>query len=201
MNKEIFLTELEKHLSEISKNDRKQWLDYYSEMIDDRTEDGLSEEEALLMIGSPIDISQQIKSEQPLAKLVGQRIKPKRKLRAWEIVLLVLGFPIWGSILISLAAVVLCLYISAWALIISLWAAELSFAASGVAGVLAFIPVGCLQGNYPSALFLLGAGLVLIGLSVFFFFACKALTKGFCKATKALLRSVKTGLSKPRATR
>ena len=47
MNKSEFLGELEKSLSELPEKDRSRSLDYYGEMIDDRTEEGLSEEEAV----------------------------------------------------------------------------------------------------------------------------------------------------------
>lgn len=198
MTKAEFLAELEKQLSNLSKGDKQQWLDYYTEMIDDRIEEGLTEADAIEAIGTPSEIAQQIKSELPLAKLVRQRIKPKRKLRTWEITLLAVGSPLWASLLLALAAIVFSIYVSLWSVIISLWAVEVSFAACAVAGILLFIPYGILQGNFSAASFLLGAALVLAGISIFLFLGCKAITKGFCKATASLLRSLKVALSKPK---
>ena len=57
--------------------------------------------------------------------------------RRWLIVLLALGSPIWLSLLIAAAAVVLSLYIVLWSLILSLWAVELSLAVAALAGVTA----------------------------------------------------------------
>ena len=47
MNKAQFLCELEKLLYGLPQEDIKQSLDYYSEIIDDRIEDGLSEYDAI----------------------------------------------------------------------------------------------------------------------------------------------------------
>ena len=60
MNKQEFLTELKKALSPLSKADLEERLSFYSEMIDDRMEEGLSEEEAVAAIGSPDEIAAQI---------------------------------------------------------------------------------------------------------------------------------------------
>ena len=47
MSKTEFLTELKKALEGLPEEDIEKSLEYYSEMIDDRIEDGLSEEEAV----------------------------------------------------------------------------------------------------------------------------------------------------------
>ena len=64
-------------------------IDFYSEMISDQMEEGLSEEEAVAKIGSVEDIVSQILSDIPLSKLVKEKIKPKRKMGAWEIIFLI----------------------------------------------------------------------------------------------------------------
>ena len=69
-------------------------------MIADRMEDGLSEEDAVASVGSVEEIAAQIIADTPLSKLAKAYIKPKRRLTAWEIVLLALGFPIWFSLLV-----------------------------------------------------------------------------------------------------
>ena len=45
MNKQEFLSALSDKLSVLSEEDKEKSIDYYSEMIDDRMEEGLSEEE------------------------------------------------------------------------------------------------------------------------------------------------------------
>ena len=51
MKKQEFLDELKKALWALPEADQKNSLEYYAEMIDDRMEDGLSEEEAVAAIG------------------------------------------------------------------------------------------------------------------------------------------------------
>ena len=50
MNKQEFLSRLRKQLRGLE--DREERVTFYSEMIDDRMEDGLSEEEAVAAVGS-----------------------------------------------------------------------------------------------------------------------------------------------------
>ena len=83
MNKQAFLAQLRKGLSGLPREDIEERLTFYSEMIDDRTEEGLSEEEAVSGIG-PVDtiISQSI-ADTPLAKIAKERISPKRRLKTF----------------------------------------------------------------------------------------------------------------------
>ena len=52
---------------------------------------------------------------------------PKRPLRAWEIVLIILGSPLWLPLLVAGAAIVISVYAVIWSLVIALWAVELPF--------------------------------------------------------------------------
>lgn len=52
MNKQEFLMRLREGLSGLPENDIEERLIFYSEMIDDRKEEGLSEEEAVREIGN-----------------------------------------------------------------------------------------------------------------------------------------------------
>ena len=137
MNKSEFLGELEKSLSELPEKDRSRSLDYYGEMIDDRTEEGLSEEEAVQALGSMEDITAQILMDTPLPSLVRAKVKKRRALKAWETVLLVLGSPVWLPLLIAAVAVALSLYAVLWVLV----AVTLGGKLFGAAGMLGMIPV------------------------------------------------------------
>ena len=70
MNKQEFLTALWKQLSEVPSEDVEESLDYYSEMIEDRMESGMTEEEAVAAVGSVEDAAKQIIAEIP-EELVG----------------------------------------------------------------------------------------------------------------------------------
>ena len=183
MNKQEFLAQLRKGLSGLPKNDIDERLTFYSDMIDDRMEDGIPEETAVSEIGTASDIVSQIIADIPLGKLVKEKIKPKKKLKAWEIILLVLASPLWLSLLIAAFAVFLSLYVVFWSVIISLWAVFASFVACGFAGVVAGA-VFAAGGNGLTGIAVIAAGIVCAGLSAFMFFGCKAATKGILKLTK-----------------
>ena len=190
MNKQEFLAQLRKGLSGLPKDDIDERLTFYSEMIDDRMEDGIPEETAVREIGTIDDLVSQIIADIPLGKLVKEKITPKKKLKAWEIVLLVLGSPIWLSLLIAAFAVIISLYVVLWSVIIVLWAAFASFAACGLAGIASGVYFAA-GGNGLTGIAMIGAGIASAGLSVFVFFGCKAATKGILNLTKKLAIQIK----------
>lgn len=185
MNKQEFLVQLRKGLSGLPKDDIEERLTFYSEMIDDRMEEGLSEETAVREIGTVDELISQIIADIPLTKLVKERITPNKRLKAWEIVLLVLGSPIWLSILIAVFAVILSLYVSLWSVIIALWAVFVSLIGCVLGGIAGGIVFACC-GNVLTGIAMIGASLVCAGLSVFMFYGCKAVTKGILILTKKL---------------
>ena len=174
MYKIDFLSALESALKGLPEDDISRTIEFYNEMIDDMTENGMSEKEATATIGSVDEIASRIISEIPITKLVKKRIKPKKRLGALEITLIILGSPIWLSLLISGAAVFISLYISIWAIIISLWSVFASFVGCALAGIAVAILM-FVTGNIPVALLMLASGFALSGLSIFAFFGCKSL--------------------------
>ena len=190
MNKQDFIASLRTSLSGLPKQDVEDRLNFYSEMIDDRIEEGLTEQEAVLAIGSVTTVSSQIIADIPLSKIAKEKIKPKRGLRAWEILLLALGSPIWLSLLIAAFAVVFSLYVSVWSVIISLWAVFASLVAFVAGGIIAGI-IFIVVGNVLTGVCMIGTALVCAGLSIFSFFGCKAATKGLLWLTKKLALGIK----------
>lgn len=190
MNKTEFLLDLTEKLSPLPWEEIADRWDYYSEMIDDRMEEGLSEEAAVAALGSTDQIAAQILSDIPLTKLVKRKIKSSRRIKAWEIVLLVLGSPIWLSLLIAAFAVVLSLYISLWAVIISLWAVFVSLIVCALAGITVGIFWTAIS-NVPVGMATIGAGILCAGLSIFLFFGCKAATKGAALLAKKMVLGIK----------
>ena len=191
MNKQEFLLALRGALSALPEADIRASVDYYAEIIDDRMEEGIPEAEAVASLGSVVAAAEQILLDMPLPKLVKARVKPKRKLRAWEIVLLAVGSPVWFPILLSLAVVIFAVYIVLWAVAVSLYAADIGVGAglaAGVAGaVLLFV-----MGHPASALALLSAGFVCGGLTIFGFFGCNAAAKGIWRLGKLMWRGIKS---------
>ncbi len=177
MSKQEFLAQLRKGLSGLPQEDIEERLTFYSEMIDDRTEEGLLEEDAVSRIGSVDTIISQIKADIPLARLVREKITPKKHLKAWEIILIVLSSPIWLSLVVAAFAVILSLYFALWSVIISLWAVFGSLIGCAFGGIVAGIVFTC-NGNVLTGIATIGAGIVCAGLSIFMFYGCKAATKG-----------------------
>lgn len=190
MNKQEFIIALGARLSGLPQKDLEERLCFYSEMIDDRIEDGLSEEDAVRDVGSVEDIVAQILTEIPLAKIAKEKIKHTRRLRVWEIVLLAVGSPIWLSLLIAAFAVILSLYVVLWSVIIALWSVFVSFVVCAPVGILMGIVYAC-TGSGLAGIFMLSCGLTLAGLAVFVFFGCMAATKGTLLLTKKIALGIK----------
>ena len=192
MTKLKFLLSLNDKLAGLPRNEIEDRLNFYSEMIEDRMEDGLSEEEAVAQVGDVDDIAAQIIADTPFAKIAKEKLKSKRRLKTWEIVLLAVGSPIWVSLLVAAVAVIFSLYVSLWSVIVSLWAAFGSIAGAAFGAVVMGMGLA-FSGNAASGIVTLGAGVVCAGLAIFAFFGCLAATKATLALTKNLALWSKKG--------
>ncbi len=190
MNREQFLREVGGRLKGLPREDLERSLEYYNEMIADHIEDGLSEEEAVAAMGSIDDAVSQILSEIPLKKIVKEKTRRKHRMKTWEIILLILGSPIWGAILIAMLAVIFAVYVALWTVVVSLWAVDLAIAVSGTAAIAGGI-TALLTGGGARFLALIGAGLVLCGIAILFFFVCKYASIGTVKLGKLMVLGIK----------
>ena len=190
MTKQQFLDRLRDGLSGLPHSDTEERLTFYSEMIDDRMEEGFSEEEAVSQIGPVEAIISQIIAETPFTRIVKETIKPKKRYHSWEIVLLVLGAPVWLSLLIAAFAVILSLYITIWSVTLSFWAAFASVIGCAIGGFAAGIGFTIL-GHTLTGIALIGTAIACAGLSIFLFYGCKAATKGTCLLTKSTALALK----------
>ena len=194
MTKQLFLNELSAALHGLPREERYRTLSYYDELIDDRMEDGQSEEEAVESLGSPEQIAREILGEEepPVSTGTGRKV--------WLIILLVLGFPFWGSLLLAAAIVLLCVYICLFLPAFVLGVMALAFLAGALIGVVGtpFLiwDVGLLTGGLPAGLFQLGMSVALLGLAVLsalgFYFTGKATAK----AARAIWRGIRRSFSK-----
>ena len=192
MTKLEFLDELEKQLNGLPSDDIQKTLDYYAEMIYDHMEDGISEQEAVVQIGEPQEIAKQILSDIPITKLVKQKIKSRHRMGAGEIILLILGSPIWLSLLIAAFAVVFAIYVSLWSVVVSLWACGAAFCGSILGGIISAVWLFAGGQNIYAASIMIAATLFLIGFSILFFFVCRASTKGMIWLTKKITLFIKS---------
>lgn len=199
MNKQAFLSRLRKELSGLPRNELEERLTFYSEMIDDRMEEGLSEEEAVAAAGSVDEIVWQIIAEVPFKKIAKEKIKTQRRLSAWEIVLLVLGSPVWLSLLIAAIAVIISVYVVLWSAIVSLWAVFASLIGCAFGAIIG--GAGFAVGGFgATGMALVGVGLVCAGLAILLFFGCKAATKGISTLTKLCAFGIKKRFVKKEGT-
>ena len=190
MNKSEFLERLRQELCGLPQADVEERLAFYSEMIDDRVEDGCSEEEAVVAVGSVPEITARIVAEIPLTKIAGEQIKGKRRLKTWEIVLLAVGSPIWFSLVVAAVAVAVSLYAALWSVIVTAWAVFVALIGISLGGVLVFVR-SLLEDTLLSGIAVLAVGVVCAGLSIFGFYGCKAATKGVLLLTKKIVLGVK----------
>lgn len=195
MTKLEFLQKLRNGLNGLPQKDVEDRVFFYSEMIADRIEEGMSESEAVSSVGPVDDIISQILNETPLTRIAKERIKPKRHFKAWEIILLVLGSPIWFSLGIAAIAVIFSLYVVFLSVIFSLWAVfgaligcSIGFAFLGV--------ITAINGDMLKSVAIFGVALVCIGVSIFAFYGCKRITILVVNATKHFVLWIKNLLLK-----
>lgn len=190
MTKTEFLTALERHLKQLPKKELEKQLAYYGEMLEDRMEDGLPEAEAVAQMGPPEELAQSILQDQSLGRLIRGRIRPRRGWGILQVILLILGSPIWLPIALALFCVMLSVYIVLWAGILVLFSAVLAI---GIGG-LALLVVACMNfgTNLPLALLLLGGGLACLGLCIFAFLGASAVSKGLARLSLRFARWIKS---------
>ncbi len=193
VNKQEFLATLASGLNGLPQNDINERLTFYSEMIDDRMEEGLSEQEAVAQIGSVEVVIAQIMSEVPLSKIVKEKVKPKRNLKVWEIVALIIGSPVWLSLLLAATAFVLAIYVLIWSVIVAAYVVDAAILVCGGASVFAAYIFGSAF-NFPGVGCAVGAAMVCVGSSVLLFFLFNQLTKFVVFLTKKSGMAIKSAL-------
>jgi len=179
MNKQEFLKRLRKVLPE---GDREERLSFYSEMIDDRMEEGRSEEAAVAEIGSIDRVISQILQETAFGS---QEPAPSgKRLSGWQLLLLILGSPLWIPLLAAVFAVAVSVYATLWSLVVSAWAVFTSLAASALG--LSVAGAAVIFSHPTSGAGLIGAGLLCAGLGILTFLGCRAATTGSVFLTKKI---------------
>lgn len=176
MTKAEFLRRLSQALSSMKPMERARTVQYYREIIEDRMEEGCSEEEAV----SGLD------PEEIAADLLEKGVTVQRPRRsAFGTVMLILGSPLWFPLLLAAAIVMLALYIVVWALVVSMFAVVLGLGVCLPAGVLGLV-LGLFT-NPAGGFFLLGAGLVCGALAIVLFLPCLAAAKWLVRGSGQIL--------------
>lgn len=198
MNKTEFLDALRRALGKLPSYEVEQSIAFYAEAIDDRVEDGMSEQDAVAALGPVRLIAAQIIAETPpVPRAIAKANTGSRTL---NIVLLVVFSPIWVPLVLALVTAVVMVYLAIWLTIAALWVT--------VALLLLCAPLGffalawCLSQNYPlTGLFVLGACLAVAGLGLFAWFGVLAASKGLISLTRSFGRWVKSRFVKTDAAK
>jgi uncharacterized membrane protein len=193
MNKLEFLAELKGRLHALDEVEIKKTLAYYSEIIDDRVEEGMTEEQAILSMETIGAIAEQTLQDATFKTLI--RAKKPMNLSAGTITLLVLGSPVWLPLLLSAVVIVMSVFIVIWSLIVSLWAVVIAFVAAGLVSV-ATVPF---VAGMPSTMINLGAGLALIGSALLLYQPAMSAVRLVCRAMAATARKMKSILIRKEA--
>lgn len=167
MNRIQFIKALATELAQAQVRDTANTLDYYEELIDDRLEDGESELTIIASLESPRQIAARLSDERPIIR---QR-KTAPMTLALIIIVVVLGSPLWGSLLLTAILLIAVGYFLIW-LVPALAAI---FAISGIVGggvsfflaIIAGVRQGWLIGSmqFGLSIAMLGVGLLCAGLA------------------------------------
>lgn len=125
MSKKEFLKDLKRALSTLPRSERKERISFYSEIIDDKIEEGIPEDAAIKEVGLVSEIAQKIITENKTA--TDGKAAKNRSLTTGEKVVMIVGAPLWIPLAIAALAVIFSLYLIAYALLLTLWAVELPF--------------------------------------------------------------------------
>ena len=186
MTKQEFLDTLRAGLSGLTEADASERVTFYREMIDDRMEEGVSEQDAVAQIGNVQSIIDSSLAEIPQKKEQNVTEKaPKKRKSARQILLLCLGAPLWLPLLIAAFAVLISLLASLWSVVVSVWAVFASLVGVGLGCTLGGAILGCYS-SAAGGVATVGIGLISAGLAIPAFYGCVAATKGSAWLTKTV---------------
>lgn len=184
MNKAEFLQSLDSRLKILDQSDRQRSAHYFAEIIEDRMEEGMSEEEAVADLESLDDIVAGILSEKEEAQAFEAESGKTRRFPLWlTVLLLILGSPLWLPLLLTVVSVAATLYLCLWILLACVYLAAVALLLSGIAGFFAVFSGAAVYGA-PAAIFLTGASLLCLGGGILLFFPAAKFAKGVITLTK-----------------
>lgn len=193
MNRKEFIDGLRDGLSGMPEHEMEERISFYNEMIDEHMANGESEETAIAAIGSVDAAVAQISSEIPLAKLVRDRVRPKKKVNVGLIILLVLGFPVWFPLALAALSIMFTVYLVIWVIILAFFIVDLALAIAAVATLPGAV-IYLMSSNVPCAVFAIGVGLICAGLAVLIFQGSAAMGGWLLRQTGNVLLSIKKAL-------
>ena len=184
MTKNEFLSALERQLASLPESDRKRSILYFDEIIADRMEEGLTEEEVLAEMESVEEIAKGILSDAAEEPAAPQNVPRKvGGCPLWLAILLaVLASPIWLPIAFSVAATLVTIYMVPWILILTLFCVAIAFIFGGLAGIVLALICWPVNGVYITLL-AVGICIFLTGFGILLMFPAVILTRWLARGT------------------
>mgnify|MGYP003314367734 CR=1 FL=1 len=102
----------------------------------------------------------------------------------------VIGFPIWGSLLISFLAAMFSIYLCLWVVAVCVWVVFASLLVGSLLGYVASF-LALITGNTTYAAYIFACSLIASGLTIIFFYLGKLAFKGMGKLTKLMVKGLK----------
>ncbi len=163
MNREQYMQALANKLSGMTASDREEAIHYYEEYFD---EAGIEEEEKVIGdLGTPEQVAKQILADYAVKEVMKSPKSPKKNIYAiWFIVLAIFASPIAFPLAMAVISV---LFAGVVAIAACVFALGITLFSVGAAGVGVFLSgLAMLTTNLPTALVLMGPGLVMIGVTL-----------------------------------
>lgn len=178
MNKAEFLKELAADLHRMQDAEKNKFTNYYEEMIADYTENGISEEDAVKKIGDPKKIAEELLNEYDSIQIK----LPSTGSKILNAALIIIGFPLWGSILLAVVLMILSAYILLWCIPFITGVGCIGLFTSSLIGIIGspFI----MARGISAGIMQLGAGVALTGISILLGMVTIILSKKFVIITK-----------------
>ena len=182
MDRITFINELSQALSyRVRPREVHQLVEYYDEMIMDLMEDGLSEKAAVAKLGDPEILAQEAAGEMP-----DFEVEVPKRLNWLFVLIAILGFPLWGSLLLAAVLVILSMYVVIWCLPFCTGVFGLSATFAGLASVV--LSGFALQDGLFVAVTQLGVGVLFFGLGILSLIATLKISVYFVKFSRNVTR-------------
>ncbi|NBJ65691.1 DUF1700 domain-containing protein [Adlercreutzia caecimuris] len=188
MNKQEYLAQLRAALACLPEGEIEESVAFYTEMIDDRVADGLTEEEATAQLDDPKAAARAIIADLPVVPRTVVRTKQRNRALYWTLV--ILGSPLWLTLLLAAGMLVLAGLLTIWCLILGLWLLAAGLLAGGPLGI--GVCLWALAVGQPAyGVFELGSGLLCFGLGLFCLHGAVAASKTLMQVSRQWIAKAK----------
>lgn len=183
MNKNEFIASLSQATEQLNDDARDRTIAYYTEMIDDRCDGGMSEEQAVYSLGAVDEIAKQIIADAAECGELKQAVNAVCQNNNTVKKGASLGSAVLG--VFSLIGVcILCMIVISFSL--SIWGSDISLLITGLTLVLTGITT--FSSTTSAGIFLIGIGLVILSLGIALCVLCVKLSAFFYRHIKSLFQ-------------